>query len=178
MSDTSVAVDTLERLAVQLQGIQEAATQLRQIGSFDQAILDRQEQLDTLTKQVAMAEGALNGANLSLESVQAQSAQAVKDATDKAGALADQAEQEYEAKIAKAIADAEAVRRNEELDRENALSGLTQQIAEAEAARAVLQLSIASAKEELATVMADIEAAKASMAEIQRQALAVAVKGI
>lgn len=55
MGKTSLAVDTLERLAVQLSGIQDAAMQLREVGSYEDAIADLAKQREALLNEVGSA---------------------------------------------------------------------------------------------------------------------------
>lgn len=55
MGSTTIAVDTLDRLAVQLAGIQEAAKQLREIGPIQDAIADLTVRRDALLAEVDAA---------------------------------------------------------------------------------------------------------------------------
>jgi prophage DNA circulation protein len=55
MGSTTIAVDTLDRLAVQLAGIQEAAKQLREIGPIQDAVADFTKQRDALLAEIEAA---------------------------------------------------------------------------------------------------------------------------
>lgn len=113
MAKTSQAVETLDRLMVQFQGMQEARDQLREIGSFDDALAGRKAALkqaeqdlnDTLTeltkaklavdKTLADAqtesEGAKADAKALLEEAKAQAGKIVQEAKDQAAKSLDTA---------------------------------------------------------------------------------------
>lgn len=86
MGSTTIAVDTLDRLAVQLAGIQEAAQQLRDIGSFQDAIADLTTQRDRLlaevgslkTKQAEVLQTHLKAVDAAKQEVRAASDHAEK----------------------------------------------------------------------------------------------------
>lgn len=98
MGSTTVAVDTLDRLAVQLAGIQEAAQQLRDIGSFQDAIADLTKQRDRLLADVGAAKSkqtaqldehlkAVDQVKRDAAELTAQAKTAMRDAKAKANAI-------------------------------------------------------------------------------------------
>ena len=74
MGNTSQAVDTLERLAVQLAGITDAAVQLRQIGSVEGALAAMNAQLQDVTAQLETAKTAVREAQATATEATAQAA--------------------------------------------------------------------------------------------------------
>lgn len=86
MGKTSIMVDTLDRLAVQLAGIQEAAAKLREIGPFEEAIASLKQQHATLLQEVG-------DAKLELKATREQAAQTVDAARSASSRVAEAADE-------------------------------------------------------------------------------------
>jgi chromosome segregation ATPase len=130
MGKTTASVDTLDRLAVQLSGIQEAAKQLREIGSYDGAIEELKKQKETLLKEIEVERTTLSELQKTIQASIANAQHEVDEIRNTAASIIDDAKRQ----ATKIVQDAEAkaVQRaaTERTKREGDLSGIQKQIDE------------------------------------------------
>jgi chromosome segregation ATPase len=173
MAKTSHAVDTLDRLAVQLQGIQEAAKQLREIGSVEGAVEALTVQRDALSKDLNKMETRL----AELHGLIGEAAKAAKVTTDQAETEARQrlatATHEGDEIIVKATDQAASILAKERETREETLSAVNANIGEAKKKLQKLEASTVEAEHEATAVEARAMAAQDALDKIQAQAKAL-----
>lgn len=170
MGSTTIAVDTLDRLAVQLAGIQEAAKQLREIGPIQDAVADFTKQRDTLLAEIESAKvrhtdllaehlQALDQAKRDAAAVKRDAQKLLQDAKESAARIiADAAQQ--------AALDLQADKINREQilqDLQKTIDGEKKQLSELSAKTAQAQTDAKNAEER-------VHAAREALAAIQEKA--------
>lgn len=178
MGKTELAIDTLDRLAVQLAGIHEAAQQLRSVGSYEGAI-------ETLQRDKAQLEADIVHATQELANVQARSQEAIasaKDAADRMKAMASETLKEAHEKAEQLLQDA-GVQAEQKVKAETerrgaALAEIQQKIEEEmvtlNATRAKIDKELARAKAVEQRVASAQQALDSIQMAIQAQAKAMA----
>lgn len=166
MSTTSLAVDTLDRLAVQLSGIQEAAKQLRDFGSYEGAIEELKAVKARTLKEIEVAKAEL-------ADVKQRSAEAVataKDAADRMKAMASADMEAASGKAKQIIRDAEA----------KAAEAITHERNNAQASLAEIQRLVAEEEKKLVALRekATLEAEKMKVIESRTDAAQQALESI
>jgi chromosome segregation ATPase len=173
MGKTSVAVDTLDRLAVQLTGIQEAAQQLREIGSYQDAIADLTRQRAHLLAEVEAAKAnytvCLQDRDSVLAETQREVMTLISEATERLRAAKEQADEILAAAGERAALDLRADQSN----REATLKDL-QKLVEAERKNLKdTQDNTTQAAHEAKAIEQRVEAAQQALLAIQAQARAM-----
>lgn len=170
MGSTTIAVDTLDRLAVQLEGIQEAAKQLREIGSFQDAIADLTKQRDQLFAEVVAAK-AKQAATLEkhLQAVD-QAKQDVRAASDHAEKLVRDAKIHAQAILTEAAEQAALDLKADKDARESVLKDLQRNIERETATLNGLRTQILQAKKDADAIERRTVDATATLERVQEQA--------
>lgn len=178
MSAKLQAADAIRRLAVQLQGMQEAADILESLGSTEQVVEQAKVEAEKAKKALAKATDELGEANRNLAAARAEAGNVLKAAEAKAGEFITQARLEAEQIGAEAKAQAEQTVRSavdtakdvafrETTETRKHLDGLLSQIREARLNLEKVQAATDAERLEAATAQAQADAAQAQLSEIQ-----------
>lgn len=173
-NEESLAADTLDRLAVQLTGIQEASKQLKALGSYKDAIAKLQADHQAVTEQLTTASILHNQAKQDFEQAKRDADLTRTQATTDAKSIRESAR----ADAAKMIEEAKA-KVSAELDRQAALrkddkSKLEAEISAASQKLDALQASIVRATQAEAEATEKATKAQANLDKIKSAAKALA----
>lgn len=178
MSAKLQAADAIRRLAVQLQGMQEAADILESLGSTEQVVAQATADADKAKKELAKATDALGEANRNLAAARAEAGNVLQAAQGNADDLITQARLEADQIAAEAKAQAEQTVRGavetakdvasrETADARKQLDALTIQIREARLTLEKVQALTDDERQAAAQAQAQAEAAQAQLSDIQ-----------
>lgn len=173
MGKTSQAVDTLDRLAVQLAGITEAAEQLRKIGSYEGAIEALTAQRDALQSDTAKAKNELEAIQARITTAKDAGGEIVETAMARAEKLVKDAEAKTAVIIKSAAEQAALDLQADKAGREDRLKTLTKQLADATKKLTAIQESTAKATQEAEAVERRTAAAQEALEKIQAAAKAI-----
>lgn len=177
-ADKLQAANAIRRLAVQLQGMNEAADILEALGSTEQVIAQAKVDSEKARKDLFTSTGLLEEANKNLAAARAEAGKVLNAAQEKADTLVTQARLEAEQITAEAKAQAEhtvrgAVQTAQDLvvretaDARAQLDSLLGQVRTASAQLERLQAQADAEHQTTAEAQAQSQAAQAQLAEVQ-----------
>lgn len=160
MGKTTQAVDTLDRLAVQLAGITEAAEQLRKIGSVEGAIEALTGQREAIQEDIATARGKLDALQALIVDAEGAAHTIMQQASAEARAQLDQAKADAEQMVREAKDAAAKTLADERAEREKNLASINTQMTHAKTKLDDLQAKTAK-------TLAEADAAERKRADAQ-----------